>query len=211
VSRDGSGKVFCIGLPKTGTSSFRVACEMIGLRVMGDPLGSDLTSALAADGRIPDARYDAFDVFADVSISAYWPELYAAYPRARWVLTTRPPFEWAESVRAVFGARRIRPFPVARLDRAAGVVADWMMREQPPEILRPWLAIQHQHEVQAQLAMPAAEIDLRSAARWPNFAWGVVEWAAGATTRIAQGAHQRELRGITDPWPHANPRSEQAI
>ncbi|MGQ3136707.1 sulfotransferase family protein [Phenylobacterium sp.] len=81
-------KVFCVGLGKTGTSTFGAAMKMLGYRHYCRPrlllkMGPGRDLALARDVL---ERHDSFDDFP-------WPlvfrELDAAYPDAKFVLTVR--------------------------------------------------------------------------------------------------------------------------
>ena len=195
--RDGLGKIICIGLPRTGTTSFRVACEMIGLRVMGDPLGGDLVKSLSEDGRLPDNRYDSNDVFADVLISTYWVELLRAYPKATYVLTARRPFDWYESMRKRFS----KPQPdLTRFDfptnRAAGYAAymttGWSGT--------PKIAVEHELEVAAQFVgrVQPCRIQLEA----------VNDLDMTGTMCTITGAFRTHATPNLNPWPNVNGRSD---
>jgi hypothetical protein len=99
--KTGSGKVFGIGLNKTGTRSLAAATRHLGLRTLhkGDRATSDLVDAAAEAGepllgRIGD-RYDAyFDVDAIVRRFA---ELDVQFEGARFIVTTRSLDAWLDS------------------------------------------------------------------------------------------------------------------
>lgn len=123
--RDGTGKVFGIGLPKTGTSSLRAACESLGLRSLNSPFDTVLLQSLDGGDGLPDEHYDAFDLFSDVPIAAQWFTLNVYYPGAKWILTERDVDAWLESLRAVFGPRPIRYAPSERNHGFAAAVVRW--------------------------------------------------------------------------------------
>jgi Sulfotransferase domain len=93
------GKVFGIGLSKTGTSSLRVALEMLGYRMA--PPNKRLLSRLK-DGRLGSVLdyTRAFDGFEDFPYPLIFRELYQRYgDTARYILTTRSsPQRWYESI-----------------------------------------------------------------------------------------------------------------
>lgn len=78
-----AGKVFVIGLSRTGTSSMHRALEACGLRSVH--WVNRLTGAL------PDTfDHHLFDAFSDINISASFESLHARFPSARFILTQRP-------------------------------------------------------------------------------------------------------------------------
>jgi hypothetical protein len=96
-------RVFCLGLNKTGTSSFHEAMLLLGLESLhwgGPPVRRRVEEALA-DGRPLlsglDQRYDAF---SDVRpLAEHFELLDAQYPGSRFVLTVRPVDQWLDSRR----------------------------------------------------------------------------------------------------------------
>ena len=97
-----SGKIFCIGFQKTGTSSMGRALEALGYRVCG-AVGlkeNDL------EGRIRDiafSRVPEFDGFQDNPWPILYRELDERYPGSRFILTRRNPDAWIGSVVRHFG------------------------------------------------------------------------------------------------------------
>jgi len=96
-------RVFCLGLNKTGTSSFSEAMELLGLRSLhwGGPEVRRAVEAAKAEGRPLlshlDQRYDAF---SDVlPLAEHFDLLDAQYPGSRFVLTVRPVDDWIDSRR----------------------------------------------------------------------------------------------------------------
>ena len=121
---------------RTGTYSLKLAVNQLGLGpchhmeavLLGIaaqvPLWNDVLS-----GR-PDwpAVYSGFASAVDWPTACFFRELSAAYPRARFVLTTRDPDKWADSFAAtiykLIGDRdQAPPDKKAWLDMAAGVIA----------------------------------------------------------------------------------------
>jgi glycosyltransferase involved in cell wall biosynthesis len=105
--RVGSGsdrpRVFCIGLNKTGTSSFHAAMEMLGLTSLhwGGPDVRHTVERALAEGRPLLSGLDAaIDAFSDVeALSTHFELLDEQYPGSRFVLTVRPVDEWVASRR----------------------------------------------------------------------------------------------------------------
>lgn len=95
-------KVFCIGLNKTGTTSIGDALEVLGYRRLGwdDLTSRRLTHAWCRQDidsfiRIC-SRYDAFE---DIPWPLVYKEMAAAFPSAKFILTTRSSEEkWLSSV-----------------------------------------------------------------------------------------------------------------
>ena len=95
----GRGKVFGIGLSKTGTSSLTLALEKLGYSAVH--WTNPLTKALVEENDLP-----LFDAFTDTSISFRFERIHARYPDARFVYTTRPVDDWVRSVENHFEMRR---------------------------------------------------------------------------------------------------------
>jgi Sulfotransferase domain len=111
------GKIFGIGFYKTGTTSLFEALRILGYdTVNGDTPdsypGADDGATLirqidARDFRLP--TFEMFDAFTDNPYFRIWREIYAMYPEARYILTTREEPEWISSCVKFFRDRRIRP------------------------------------------------------------------------------------------------------
>ena len=94
-------KVFCIGLGKTGTTTFGALMRSSGYRHLVGPqkLGLALWRAGHADWLF--GLVDLYDSFDDFPYPYIYPELAARYPDARFVLTSRrSPEEWLRSLEA---------------------------------------------------------------------------------------------------------------
>jgi hypothetical protein len=85
-------KVFGIGLSKTGTTSLAAALEMLGWRTAHHR--NPITNAI-----IDGDDFDLFDALNDGPVSAHFETLYARYPNAVFICTTRPLASWQDSVR----------------------------------------------------------------------------------------------------------------
>lgn len=101
----GKGKIFCIGFPKTGTTSLEVALVKLGYKVCrgnGQNTHSNYLMALCVHGDYPELErvIRHFDAFADLpwggSDMYLW--LSRRYPEARFIQTERDPDDWYESV-----------------------------------------------------------------------------------------------------------------
>ncbi|MFA5883433.1 MAG: sulfotransferase [Acidimicrobiia bacterium] len=98
MARGGYDRVFGIGATKTGTSSFGVAMERLGFRLLGwdAPLAEqyqrgELTRVLEAA--------DEYDAFEDMPWGAgdLYVLLAERFPKARFVLTVRDSASWSKS------------------------------------------------------------------------------------------------------------------
>jgi glycosyltransferase involved in cell wall biosynthesis len=96
-------RVFCIGLNKTGTSSFHAAMEILGFTSLhwGGPATNAAVRAALDEGRPLLSGIDpAFDAFSDIGLlSTHFKELDEQYPGSRFVLSVRPVDEWIDSRR----------------------------------------------------------------------------------------------------------------
>jgi hypothetical protein len=96
-------RVFCIGLNKTGTSSFHAAMEILGLTSLhwGGPATNVAVRTALDEGRPLLSGLDpAFDAFSDIGmLSTRFDQLDEQYPGSRFVLTVRPVDEWIDSRR----------------------------------------------------------------------------------------------------------------
>jgi glycosyltransferase involved in cell wall biosynthesis len=103
--RSGSGRprVFCIGLNKTGTSSFHAAMEILGLSSLhwgGPEINRAVRVALDEDRPLLSGLDPTFDAFSDIGLlSTHFDLLDEQYPGSRFVLTVRPLEAWIDSRR----------------------------------------------------------------------------------------------------------------
>jgi len=96
-----TGKIFCIGFQKTGTSSIGKALEILGYRTCGavalqeqDPTKIRTTAF---------ANVDKFDAFQDNPWPLLYLELDQRFPGSKFILTRRDPQSWIKSVVRHFG------------------------------------------------------------------------------------------------------------
>jgi len=94
----GAAKVFCIGLSRTATSSLDAALKMLGLQTLH--WVNPYTKAL-----ISEQDLFLFDGFSDIGISWQFERLYATFPNARFIYTTRPIESWAKSMTSHYRRR----------------------------------------------------------------------------------------------------------
>ena len=96
-------RVFCIGLNKTGTSSFHAAMEIVRLSSLhwGGPEINRAVRAALDEGRPLLSGLDpAFDAFSDIGLlSTHFDVIDRQYPGSRFVLTVRPLDDWIDSRR----------------------------------------------------------------------------------------------------------------
>jgi glycosyltransferase involved in cell wall biosynthesis len=96
-------RVFCIGLNKTGTSSFHAAMEILGLASLhwgGPAVNRAVRAALDEDRPLLSGLGLGFDAFSDIGLlSTHFEQLDEQYPGSRFVLTVRPVDEWIDSRR----------------------------------------------------------------------------------------------------------------
>jgi len=96
-------RIFCIGLNKTGTSSFHEAMTILGYESMhhgGVEVESRISAALAANEPVLSRLDQRFDAFSDIGqLSRRFLMLDRQYPGSRFVLTVRPIDAWIDSRR----------------------------------------------------------------------------------------------------------------
>jgi len=142
-------QVICLGLGRTGTSSLREALTTLGfgpsyhMSVIMDEEGKDFpTWYKVGDGNGVPTDFDA--VFRnsrsvlDYPACLYPAELYAAYPNAKFILTTRHPAAWEKSMRATI--LRVNDMLRVRGDNAAVRLTRWN-----DEYLEPY----HHHQLRS--------------------------------------------------------------
>jgi hypothetical protein len=121
-------KVFCLGLSRTGTTSLHEAFRVLGLRSVHFPIHLFTQSEvlglppfqpavrlgpyaawrrgkeLKASRAWHDARrlLDSHDAFCDLPVPLYFRELDRSFPGSKFILTTRDPGPWLESMRWLF-------------------------------------------------------------------------------------------------------------
>jgi len=95
------GKVFGIGLGRTGTKSLVAALNLLGVRSIHYPSDDQTLRELrAAQYRL--SVLDEYDGAADISVAPYYAELDWAYPGSKFILTVRDKEKWLDSIEAHF-------------------------------------------------------------------------------------------------------------
>jgi hypothetical protein len=94
-------KVFCIGLSRTGTTSITMALSRIGwhtyhslVRLARYPSADEFHG----EARVVRRWADAFDAFTDIPPTTVYQELADLYPDSLFILTSRDPEAWANSM-----------------------------------------------------------------------------------------------------------------
>jgi hypothetical protein len=97
-----TGKIFALGLSRTGTSSLNEALRVLGHRAVHFPddaaTQTEITNFLAR--RTPELRLSlltSMDALSDTPICATYQALDRAYPGSRFILTVRDKESWLES------------------------------------------------------------------------------------------------------------------
>ena len=85
----GESKVFCIGLPRTGTTSIHLAFQYLGLKSIHYPkeLWGDIHHPIMA----------SHSAFSDTPLPLLYQGIDKAYPKSLFVLTTRELNKWLKS------------------------------------------------------------------------------------------------------------------
>ena len=104
-------KAIGLGVGRTGTYSLKKALERLGLgpchhmeEVLQHMAEQVPLWAAAADGRADwDAIYRGYESAVDWPTAGFTPELAAAFPSAKFILTVRSPESWAESYSETIG------------------------------------------------------------------------------------------------------------
>jgi len=95
-------KIFCVGLSRTGTTTFNAVMTRLGFLARSGPSGLGL--ALYERGRFDDicAIADGYDCLCDLPYPLLYDKLAERYPDSLFVLTTRSSEDkWLESLRAL--------------------------------------------------------------------------------------------------------------
>jgi hypothetical protein len=93
------GKVFGIGLGRTGTKSLVAALNLLGFKSIHYPSDDQTLRELkAAQYRL--TVLDEYDGAADIPIAPYYAELDGAYPGSKFIFTVRDKARWLDSIEA---------------------------------------------------------------------------------------------------------------
>lgn len=96
-------KVFIVGLSRTGTTSLHLASIAAGFPSAHYPIDSGLRWL---QGDFSARTFDPYQVFSDVPVAAFYRQIHAHNPDAKFVLTLRDEEAWLQSVEKHF-----RPTP----------------------------------------------------------------------------------------------------
>lgn len=109
-----TGKIFGIGLSKTGTTSLYAALTTLGYHTI---TSRHMRKLELREWRAGDFSKDYFakvDAATDLPLGTYFRELDQRYPGSRFILTERPVDSWISSVERQF---RSQPDPVSQYRR----------------------------------------------------------------------------------------------
>ena len=95
------GKIFGIGLSRTGTLSLTSALNSLGFDARHYP-NDAITQEELKHGRYRLSILEAADALLDIPVAPYFAQLDAAFPGSRFILTTRPADVWLLSVEKHF-------------------------------------------------------------------------------------------------------------
>lgn len=98
------GKIFGIGLSRTGTSSLNNALEVLGFKSIHFP---SIERNIASGTYILD-ELEPFDALTDTPIVPIFPQLDKVYPKSKFILTTRNKDEWIKSCEDYFKNKDLR-------------------------------------------------------------------------------------------------------
>src|SRR3954451_20670364 len=100
-----SGRIFGLGLSRTGTTSLTDALELLGYRTIHFPADGRTRNEMLAffattGGPLRLSLLESADALTDTPVCATFEALDATYPGSRFILTTREKDSWLESCRA---------------------------------------------------------------------------------------------------------------
>ena len=97
-----SGRIFCVGRNKTGTTTMKRVLTELGYRVAPQEQGEKLIFKFGMHSEKHFWHWvQKYEAFQDLPFSATWflPELVRRFPKDRYILTVRDPDDWFESLR----------------------------------------------------------------------------------------------------------------
>lgn len=106
-----AGRIFGIGLSKTGTTSLASALNQLGIRTIHWPHDPRTLSELSA-GKYRLSILDKYQATVDLPIAIYYAQLDEEFPGSKFILTVRDLNAWLESARKHFS----RPLDTTRMD-----------------------------------------------------------------------------------------------
>ncbi len=106
------GKVFGIGLSKTGTTSLYAALAQLGYRTITYRHMARLGMQSWLDGTFDVDHLEGIDAATDLPLAVFFRDLDKAYPGSKFILTERPVEVWLKSAQKQFAStiqRRYKP------------------------------------------------------------------------------------------------------
>ncbi len=104
------GKIFGIGLYKTGTSSLHRALTILGFRSFHNVIFYSKKVSENPGVLFPESVLDEFDAFGNHPFSAHFKEVDQEYPNSKFILTLRDLDSWLKSVQQHVNRNRFNPF-----------------------------------------------------------------------------------------------------
>ena len=108
----GKNKVFCVGLPRTGSTSLAHAGHLLGYKIVHGNIPM-LWSLSVGDITILHGN-DGLNFFADEPYISLWETFYRIYPKAKFILTVRDLSSWLKSIEYMFKEHQVRWDPAIR-------------------------------------------------------------------------------------------------
>lgn len=100
------GKIFGIGLSRTGTASLNEALRLLGFNVVHYP-DDDITYKELAEGRYRLSILSEYDGITDIVAAPFYPQFDEVYPGSKFILTTREEHSWLESMKHHWKGRSV--------------------------------------------------------------------------------------------------------
>jgi hypothetical protein len=97
VTSPRKGKVFGIGLSRTGTKSLTSALNLLGINVVHYP-DDDTTLRELVEGNYNFSLLQHFDGITDITVAPFYPQLDTLFPGSKFILTVRNKTEWLQSL-----------------------------------------------------------------------------------------------------------------
>jgi hypothetical protein len=93
------GKVFGVGLSRTGTTSLTVALNILGYNVLHGP-NDDVTRDQLMRGQYRLKVLETHDGITDIPVAVLYPHMDRIYPGSKFILTVRDENSWIDSMRS---------------------------------------------------------------------------------------------------------------
>lgn len=105
-----TGKVFGLGLSRTGTTSLHASLVLMGLSSVHYPLSYRNLARHWLDGDFSPVHTAPFQCYSDLPTPVFFRELDKSHPGSKFVLTSRDADAWADSIERQY-ARPLPPSP----------------------------------------------------------------------------------------------------